>query len=634
MDPAKNYIFTHNNDIVRWGSDGLSPHLAANGYHQAIYDFADFQYIRVDSVLTIKAQISQSAIVDPGTSPAPIDYAVLNQDNKNYFFFVNSVRQISQTTLELQLELDVLNTFDFIYSMTEKTHITREHKNRFTKSDGILTPVYDKFDEGFTPQLIRTHATRLDGDHPYGHFYLMYMKDNVMNPPNTELTCHLTADFDVYFNVGNTPLRLRRIDEWDRRMQELQKIIELPYAPFQYPVNGSRGLTPQTAISVPAGWDAAAYVTPAITCAVWLKSLDGRLANTFLHGLHGTPIGPDYHRRKPGEFQSAFQYDDPKLYTSAFYQYKIVYDSWAWQAPIEDLVVVSQCSGGNDMGPDLSITFVASNTMNSKFGFVFSISPSTGADDDEGVGVYRFRYDTDFGEYMIVSRNNELPIYNDEYLNYIKSGYNYDKKVKAQQEQAAAVNTAATIVGSVLSTITIALAASGVGAPIAAATGAVGAMGLSLYNLQNQISLNNQSLDQKLNMLSKQSIGVSGVDDVSLLKWYSGDKLVEVEYRVRDDVRKMLNQLFHYFGYRCDYYGVPNVDTRLYFNFLQCEPDFDFFHFPAVGASAGLTQEFATIAKEKFKQGVTIFHYRYTMSADDYFVAAYQQYENWENDLL
>lgn len=631
MEPSKNYIFTHDNEVMHWATGGSIAHLDLNGVHQAVYDFPSFQYIRVDPVLTIKAQISQSAIVDPGTSPAPIDYAALKQDDKDYFFFVNSVRQISQTTLELQLELDVLNTFDFLYSMTPKTHITREHKNRFTKSDGILTPVYDKVDEGFTPQLVRMSNRTLDFGHR-GHFYLMYLKDAIMNPPNVELTCHLTADFDVYFNVNGTPLRLRRLDEWDRRLQELQKIIELPYAPFSY---SGGGATSGTAIAVPYGWSGAEYVTPAGTCGIWLNQLDASLANVMILPLVGTPIGPDYNRRTPALYQDPFTYDDPKLYTSAFYQYKMVYDSWSWQAPIEDLVVRSQCVGGNDDGPSLFITFSAANTMNSKFGFKFAIEPAAPEDDDDGVGSYQFRYDTDFGEYMIVSRNNELPIYNDEYLNYIKSGYNYDKKVKAQQEQAAAVNTAATIAGSVLSTITIALAASGVGAPIAAATGAVGAMGLSLYNLQNQISLNNQSLDQKLSLLSKQSIGVSGVDDVSLLKWYSSDRLHEEIYRVRDDVRKMLNQLFHYFGYRCDYYGVPNVDTRVYFNFLQCDPVFDFAH-PTMpgGLNTGLTLEFASIAKEKFNQGVTIFHYRVPSSASTYWVAAYQQYENWENDLL
>ena len=103
MEPSKNYIFTHDNEVMHWATGGSIAHLDLNGVHQAVYDFPSFQYIRVDPVLTIKAQISQSAIVDPGTSPAPIDYAALKQDDKDYFFFVNSVRQISQTTLELQL---------------------------------------------------------------------------------------------------------------------------------------------------------------------------------------------------------------------------------------------------------------------------------------------------------------------------------------------------------------------------------------------------------------------------------------------------------------------------------------------------------------------------------------------------
>lgn len=622
IESSKNYIFNYEHSMIDWAARQL----LVGGRQRALYTFEDFQYIRIEPIVTIKAAIPQGDI-----NWASIDYAALDQGGKSYYFFVNFVKQISPATLELRLELDVLNTFYLLPFFTEKTHITREHKQRFTKSDGILTPVYDKFDEGFTPQLIRISDRQLDFGHE-GHFYLMYMKDNVVDPHNPELTCQLTADFDVYFRVGETTLRLRRLNEYDRRMQELYKIIELPYAPFRYSGGGTTSGSP---ISVPSGWSAGEYAIPAGTCGVWLDRVDSTLYNVLTLPLGQTPIGPDYERRTPAPAQPAFVHNDPKLYTSAFYQYKMVYDSWSWQAPIDDLVVRSQCFGGNDYGPVLNITFTTANTMNSKFGFKFSIFPSTPEDDDDGVGSYYFRYDTDFGEYMIVSRNNELPIYNDEYLNYIKSGYNYDKKVKAQQEQAAAVNTAATIAGSVLSTITIALAASGVGAPIAAATGAVGAMGLSLYNLQNQISLNNQSLDQKLNLLSKQSIGVSGVDDVSLLKWYSGDRLHEVIYRVRDDVRKMLNQLFHYFGYRCDYYGIPQTNTRYYFNFLQCDPDFDLQKVASGIRVNGLTQDYLAIARDRFKQGVTFFHrLSNDGSGQTPYILTTQQYENWENVLL
>lgn len=36
----------------------------------------------------------------------------------------------------------------------------------------------------------------------------------------------------------------------------------------------------------------------------------------------------------------------------------------------------------------------------------------------------------DFENYMIVNRNNEESIFNNEYLNYVNNGYNYDKKAR------------------------------------------------------------------------------------------------------------------------------------------------------------------------------------------------------------
>ena len=43
-----------------------------------------------------------------------------------------------------------------------------------------------------------------------------------------------------------------------------------------------------------------------------------------------------------------------------------------------------------------------------------------------------FKQTIDYEDYLLVSRNNEETIFSNDYLNYIRTGYNYDKKVREQ----------------------------------------------------------------------------------------------------------------------------------------------------------------------------------------------------------
>ena len=43
-----------------------------------------------------------------------------------------------------------------------------------------------------------------------------------------------------------------------------------------------------------------------------------------------------------------------------------------------------------------------------------------------------FKQTIDYEDYLLVNRNNEETIFSNDYLNYIRTGYNYDKKVREQ----------------------------------------------------------------------------------------------------------------------------------------------------------------------------------------------------------
>ena len=99
--------------------------------------------------------------------------------------------------------------------------------------------------------------------------------------------------------------------------------------------------------------------------------------------------------------------------------------------------------------------------------------------------------------------------------------------------------------------------------------------------------------------------------------------------------------------YKCSHCGqiilkvketkVPVVNTRYWFNFLQCEAVFENGEKtigtpPRVQGLRGLTAEVLDELTMKFAEGVTFFHAH--QIGDDYFWNVEQTKENWEVSLL
>lgn len=80
--------------------------------------------------------------------------------------------------------------------------------------------------------------------------------------------------------------------------------------------------------------------------------------------------------------------------------------------------------GVNHESIAFDVYFKPTNTINSKFAFHFDYSTLK----DAAFGT--FKQTIDYEDYLLVSRNNEETIFSNDYLNYIRTGYNYDKKVR------------------------------------------------------------------------------------------------------------------------------------------------------------------------------------------------------------
>ena len=302
---------------------------------------------------------------------------------------------------------------------------------------------------------------------------------------------------------------------------------------------------------------------------------------------------------------------EPKLFNSEIYTKKFVYDSFSIPFKYEFLNVsesISKVSGGN-----LKIKEISSLAITSKFLFDFNemLSFEKGSED--------------YGNILAVSRNNESTIYTSQYINYLRTGLQYDLKMKQAQEEASYTRIALSALGSIGS-IALGVAsgnpAVAVGGVIASGTGLAGSI-ISTIQQENQA---NNSLAQKQALLQEQKASVQNSDDLALLKYYTKGNFAKFATYEPSEVQKnRIALLFHYCGYKAEYLGIPNLNSRLRFNFIQADIDI------AETAQAFLSQNFNNEIIENYKskwaEGITIIHH---FNNEWNFE---QDLENWEYTL-
>lgn len=394
---------------------------------------------------------------------------------------------------------------------------------------------------------------------------------------------------------GWQPLGL--IDELDRTDSKIVKIIELPYCPFRYI---------EVASAEPKGD---------------IRLLDGILIDTVYFVMYyigyktqltsGVKFANNALRYKieAGDATIQQQRDDvneSKLYHSEFYKYKIVYDSFSKDYPMEYIDIADYVD--NWWSNNFKLSYIVSQNVASKFVFKDTIKRLT---------------DEDYSNVLVISRNNELPIYSSQYLNYLRNGYNFDVKNKQQQEILSGFKTGAGIISGV-GMIAGGIASANPLGGIAVVSG-IASIASSVVNAVNtEISLEN-SITQKLVASKAQAMSVSQCDDVELMDVYANNnKLKITDYSISDTMKKAVADLFYYCGYKCEYQGIPDETSRLYFNFVSADID-------CVGTN--MPDEILEDYKNRYKIGLTVLH-KVEVDDDVYEWDFTQQFENWEVSLL
>ena len=653
----------------------------------------NFQYIKLDLDLYIKVNSSQVNVPKFNYNYV----SVKNEDVEKifYYFIIGSPKWISQNTIQLQLSLDTLNTFRYDLIWTNKTNITRQHKDRFnttyttTAQGKVFHRKIDNYDEGFAPvkyydsgESIRITSADYD-------WYLVYRNKEDLNTSSTvpincfccaseEINLNISVDYtgiqfssynigdslyafaadnapftttikgvsytiggssqykgiaffrlengtniahvlkedgnviipdigssaltDVtstvkvrvcrgfipeldsnsqytYYSVlgqveardystitiGQTSATLLSINSVDRTDTRIVKIIKMPYAPFTLDFVGGK-------LRIPTGWTySGGYLVLNDLNTEFLNIVEGN--DDFSSYVNLTVVPSDIGKNKKNDIKY-----ESKLYNSNFFSLKYIYDSFEKEFLLERYST-------NAAFPGVRIDFKQSNNISSNA--VFKFIPMNGT----------YKEPTLYGQFLNVNRQNEVALYNSDYLNYIRNGYNYDKKAKALQLGAGLVGVGLGLAG----------AAASVFLPAAGVVGAAGAISLATSALSSISSVINTSisnelaLQQKLENAKRSAASVSNTEDLNLLSYYNGNRLIKYTENINDNIKKSLYDLFRLTGYACNDYAIPVVDSRLYYNFLQCKADIE-------ETDWTYGKEFLDDIKAKYEIGVTYFH--------------------------
>ena len=410
--------------------------------------------------------------------------------------------------------------------------------------------------------------------------------------------------FPYSFNTTDDTNSVDSIKDLDRADAKNIKCIKLPYCPYRLSYTGDKLL-----INGSTDWERASFsqslggdffALHLLNKSLKFENEIAAYTSTPFTDLKQSSLTPGIN-----DTRKALSYlMESKLFHSDFYTPSYVYDSFSIKVDLEKCDLDWYIENGVSNN---KVKFTMTSTINSKFMFTISKYHSN-------------RSTSNFYKVMPIARNNEMVLYNVPYINYIRTGYNYDIKNKN-------VNLASNIIGLGLSTGSFVAAMAMPSAPLkaAAVVGAVVSMAMSVKNTIVSTMQSEENIKQKLNQTANQAASVSGSDDVDLMSEYCDNRLKYMVYEPTPVMKNLLNDLFFYAGYKSDRMGLPNHNTRCNFDYLECDASFE--------NLGSIPNDCLNELINAFKNGVTYLH-KTTRTSNKVKWDFRQEYENWEKSLL
>ena len=418
-----------------------------------------------------------------------------------------------------------------------------------------------------------------------------------VNPPLTPTSSYwsqMRANTEPAWLIvsGADNYNLEPIPESLKTDSRVMKIIQVPYCPlYNYEENGNHYYDIN-------GW---AFDSQANA----LKKLDTEANTDSVMELDWNPLELlklDY--IEPEATDSRNDKYESKVYHSEFYTPKLVYDSFGYTYNLENV----DTSNVENLDKAKNVDYKVSNTFSGNFMF------------DTNVPLKRSV--SDYDNIMIVNRNNELPVYTSAFMNYVRSGYNWDIKNRNVNLAKGIAGTAVSTAGGLLGGLAMGAMGGSSAGPVGAAIGAAVGLAGGLINLAFSQAQADNNIKQKLEETNRQGVSVNSCDDINLLQAYTdGNKAKQVEYQASTRFITIIRDLFYYYGYKEDIREIPNLNSRLWFNYIECEPVFK--------ENQNLVyKNYLDDIRQRFMTGITVYH-RVNNTYD-----WNQEKENWETNLI
>lgn len=411
-----------------------------------------------------------------------------------------------------------------------------------------------------------------------------YMESSTYYPPSN-ISYSATGSWDN----TDAPNYLDPITAIDKTDAKIIKIIKLPYCPYDFSVVNGK-------LDIPnSDWQ---YTSLDGIYCLKLNNLNTKLKGTINIPSYNSP----FDNLKMADFEPSINdlrqganYES-KLFHSEFYQPTYAYDSFSFKVQLEKCTISSYLTTRTAV-----IFFDMTRTINSKFLFTFASYHLKNAEENYPIS-------------MPIARNNEEVLYNVPYINYIRSGYQYDIKNKniATISNAIGLGLSVASVGASLLAPSVPLKVAGVVASLVSVANSV--KNTIVAELQNE-----NSIQQKIKQTQNQATSVAGSDDVDLMSVYAENRLKYLVYSPNAVMKNLIYDLFFYAGYNSGRMGKPTHNNRINFDYLECEA--------SIEAISSIPDECLTELINCFKAGITYLHK--TSRASNKWDFA-QKYENWE----
>lgn len=620
-----------------------------------------FSIVRPAAEGEIKAALPQRLSVDPVALP-PYDYLTVRQGDTTWRYYVSKLEQLATDTVKLRIAMDALNTIrpsdqDF----SALSHCVRSLRNRYGAND---RPITEFSNEGIEATLVKTSETEF----PMREGFLVYSMSEGAKPSLFALydghaavanAVEITSDgfwkqkdLNPSGNTSNLLWVFKRASSgamrwncsaygWSGTADRIEfEVVDVPQHPNAVracaylgsaEVGGSVVFIPFVAgvtTGLPGNLTVSGFnectcngIAPSTQSIAELDRTDTRLVKVVEVPYLPLPddvryfIDKDYIRilfsdvepslrTKVGEFDfrpakyfkgeyivdASYLLSDPKLYCSQFYKCKVAYDNSAINVYFDNISFEA-----NSRDPTISVYFEPSTTLASSF--LFSL---------ENGGNFAWKNETESYPFVCVTdRNNELPLYTSDWINYLRNGYNYDKKRKAMEDATSWGSTAAGIAASVISILG---GAGLLGSPGGAAAsiplisgGIAGLAGSAVGGITGQIG-RNISYEQNLRALQLENYSVAGSNDLSL--WLSyGKGCAKVEtWEVIEPQRRQIADLFYMRGYAVNEDELPNTHVRRWFDYWEGVPKWN------LEFRKKWSQEWLSLLDQAYSSGVTRLH--------------------------